>query len=1121
MSWSEFVWDPNLAGLTRVTLTTTSLAFDHESMPKQSNLTCETGIYCPSGNCCIPQAADLCDPAAPQLFVFADGMKGISTQRHVAACLCNQYPCDGFSYTCGITNFAQVCGVLNDQKTCSLGNAGTAKATGTTQGTDWAITINGDYLDPGGNWSLVGQQHTGWVHGVYSYDFSNYNINQAPNGPYPLSQWLSSICTQTSAAAPKGMDPVAGTRIRDSHILYGIVLDFYNQLYNDGYYSQHPNTRLTFQSSRYLSFGFKTYTTSNIFNLAGYLTHLYPTGLLPDPFLNALTAILQPPLAIQLPNSVYKVSLQLSYPQFVKFQAASDKDSFINAFLAGMLCDQQGQMGDLTAGQQWSPDNPVLAGVQVDSITAIELWDSSSQPNYLVTTGIAVDDWQKNWGTKYPNYIFATAQVTGAITKWSPMLAIYFQVFANASFDAETCWKIANPPRSAHSGALPVSCYNADCLDQKVCITDIQKYCPITYVPPPFETRTTTDNYLVSNNFADCYCYTSALAPISNPSPGNIGAMCFDKFCSPQFRQEFDLNDAKCKTTCEEVYKWMTGTGADQSQNASHMDWQRFEQICGKQFRPYTPATLNTGILVSGITATLLIGVMVFALAQHKSWPAARTWSRILMVSVFLMAVTGFLARDFAGLSNCNDTKPPSFQCTSRITKRPIPKQFCNYVLNCECLRDEDCPNGCLCASTSCQPQSGTRGFTTVQLQNRPMLIISGVLAGLFALALFLLYREEHWKINKFVFMAGVLGVAAIPLLYYWKHTTAEQVFSEPCQKGGVCEKDSDCQPGTRCVAGQCEALATGCPVANPAEPPAAILPTGSYIIQAKPYNQYLYPAIEAPVTIGNGQPAAIWVWNAEQKTLTSKMSQTGLNATLIAYDVCAAQGCSGTIYGQDISRVTPAPKFVLGENGTIYSVEARTYIVPDSNPCQKTPCPAGNCGYLTYSGSNADPQAWVFTACDPAKSCATSCGTCLPFTACDSSSQQCLPAKYSFYFFKDAGFQDPAPQQLNRYGPGNCVWAPASPPQPTTDTWFFDPVTGKIGVPKAAELTYNTISGVVIAVSPGQSLTRWRMGPDNLIYLDTPDNWFIGQDPADPTNVRLSMSATVAPRYLKAVPTQ
>lgn len=1139
MSWSDFHWDPVIPGCI-TTLTTTQLQFDNADLPKQTEARCQGEEHCPGDfPCCIPEPVNQCSAAAPQLFVFGDGKYGVTTvNTGDDACCCAPPPCtcSHVYYICGIRNMAQFCGVFNGEKTASLGQNGKATTTGTAQNIDWMITIPSDYASGNGNWSYIGQQQTGWAHAVYRYDFTDYNNTNAPNGPFLLQQWINDICTGKSTAAPNGMDPTGATRIRDAHVVYAIVLDFYNQMYNDGYYNTHaPDAREPFGSYNFFQFGFSSYTHTMIDNLVGYLNALYPTGVFPDAFRAALQTILVPPLAVQNPDHTYHVSFQLSYPEYQAYLQASDQTAYMNSLLAGMLRDTKAQMGNLVLGRQWSPDNPELANPSLDSITAIQLWDGSSQPSYLITSNIDTTDWNNNWATKYPNYYFATAQVTCTVKKWSPLLAVYFQVFAAATFDNATCQAIANPPDSHNPSTLPISCYQSDCVDVNQCKTDILSYCPMTYVPPPYSSRAITDQYLLSNKYSDCLCYTSALAPISNPTPGNVGAMCFDKYCTPQYRQDFDLNDAKCKGYCETVYDWLTGTGADQSQNASHMDWQRFQQICGSGYKPYSPANFNTGMLVTGAVGSIFLLLIWYAISKHRNYSSSKTKIVMGIIAALGVALTLFLGRDFAGLSNCDYTKH-KFECTSRITNRSIPKQFCNYVLNCECAVDQDCPDGCLCASGSCQPQSGKRTFTKVKNRNVPMLIVSIILVVLCWISMFALYKESHWQINKFVLGGILLLLGLAPILYFSLHTISEEVFSESCKKGGACTSDSDCISGSSCIGGQCEALTPGCPAANPVAPPQDVLDTGSYIIQSQERGFYLYPDNDNPAVLSTNvgrcnskhTSPQVWAYDSKLWKLTS-VDSSGITCTLIPYDVCANAGCKGTVYCQDISRVTPQPKFILGKSGTIYNLEAQAYLIPASGtPCQTVPCIFGNCYdttcsiFVTYTSNVSEASVWTFSPCDPKTTCTTSCGICPEYTFCTPDTLQCTPRNYNLYFYSSPTFSDPNPSIL--VFAANLLYftnVPPTPPTPGTGPWVYDPIQRTLSYNQGtnhSELSYND-QGLVIGVSPGYGM-KWRVGDDNVIYLDTADNYFLGANTAD--GVALSSSSYAPPiirKYVKFFP--
>jgi len=1013
MSWSNFVWDANSPRLV-VTLTTNNLVFDHFAENNQGNYQYDTGWACGDGIPCNPPTVkNTCNALAPQIVVFSDGLK--TNSSHANSCCYKDVCTMSTNNTCTLNNLIQVCGMLNGPQTCSLGQAGTANATGLTQGTDWDIGYSKDWVS--GNSQFESTVNQGWVRAVYGFDFSNYNMSQPPSNPFQLGNWLQGVCQGKSVSAPNGMDPIAATRIRDAHATYGILQEFFNQMYATGYYTNQPQARTIFlKTARFIEKGFAGYVSAVINGMLGQIESLYSsTAGAPQVLINALTQLLQPPHPIQQPNSVYQVSFQLNYLQYQAFVSSTDAAVYVSQLLASMLRDSQGTMTNLNEAGSWAPDDPRLDHITVDGITAIELWDSAAKPSYLVQSGIAVADWQSNWSTKYPNYMFATVQVTGTVTKWSPLLAVYFQVFLNASFDSATCQAIAAPVGSLHVATLPLTCFQSDC-DQsaQLCKTEIEKYCAVNYVPPDYTSRDTTDYYLMGKYSNDCLCYASDLAPVSNPKPGNIGAMCFDNHCSAQTRQEFGITDTQCKDYCQEVWGWLNNQGADQSQNATHMDWLRFQQICGSNYRPYTPAAVNWSVAICGVVGTVLSAILLYALTRHRKYSSTKTKIVLVIAVGTLLAVTAFLSRDMAGLSSCGGGS--QFECRSRYTHLKLPKQFCSYVLNCECQFDQDCPSGCLCASSTCVPETGKRGFETKTTRNWVLIIIWSLLCVLFFTAAGVLYHESHWKINKFWFIAGIATVGILPLVFLALKTTSEKVFTESCQKGGTCKTDQDCPTGgARCINGQCEALPAGCPVTNAVGPPDAgsTLPSGSYFIQSKARYLHLVPENGAPARLipstGNtgNTPLPIWVLDTVKNHLiAADMNQ--ISCTLVPYDLCEAKNCTGIIYCQNMNTTIPVPQFFLTQNGSLYNVEAGAYLIPDTRPCASIPCAMGDClsnsgfQYVTYT---TDPVAaanqWIFTACDPTGTCHTSCGVCPPFMTCVH--QNCQVAVYQLQVFFSA----------------------------------------------------------------------------------------------------------------------
>jgi len=957
MSWAKPNYDPNTPYF-EAQLSTQDLQYKSKTTKFQPKVVCYGECVQNPDECdnCKPDFQDLCSTEAPEILRMLGPL--VDTGQDIP---CDDPPWDDNKEVCN-QDLTQICGVLDGVSTCSLGTSGSGVCNFTcVQNQNWAIT---DPTNP----------LYGWVQCVYQYDFTNYNQdNVNNNGPLNFSQWLISMCTGQSSSAPNGMDPIYVNRIRDSNFIYASVLDFYNQMYcTGGFYELHPESN-PFRNIKYFESGFSWFISSFISTLFSYFSSLYSPPVIPDELQKVLDAILIPPTALGN-NDTYTVSVQLSYTQYQAYLKESDQAGFITKYVTGMLRDTGATITDNKSNQSWSANDPVFINPTVDHITAVQL-----EPTYLYTV-FSVSDWN-TVPTKYPNYIFATVQVTVTVSVWSPLLVVYFSMNSLPDFSSNTCKIISQPAGFPHQSTIPVSCFLNDCLEGKTaCIQDMENFCNLLYVPPSYVSRTTTDTYLVTNNQANCLCYASKLPPISSPSGGNLGAMCFDLNCTdPNLRNYFNLTDNTCKAYCQEVDGWITSTGSDQSQDAENLNGQYFYQVCGKNITPYTPSEYSVPILITGVAIAVLSGFLVFSLSKYKSYTGVKTVVLITITVLVFLAITIFFGRDMAGLSDCDGKK---FTCTSRITKKNIPREFCNYTMNCECVSDRDCPKSCLCASSSCQPLSGGRKSKIVKKRNMNyiMLTISIIMFILFSVSLIYLYKDYHWKISKPVFITLVLMIGIIPVIYYLYDglkSRSEKVFTGTCIEAGQCFSNADCANGESCVNGYCENLPKGCPIPGLSPPPPKSLEKGEYSIQYVSGSIILdlYPYKDSPaiLTASNslcGISPQVWSYDPATNSLTGidQKVAPGTACTMIPQDTCLQKPCGGIIYCKDITNLNIDSHFILGQN-TIYSIEAQAYLVPDLSSCQTTPCASGSCTigsctvvYVTYDTNAVSAPVWTIT---------------------------------------------------------------------------------------------------------------------------------------------------------------
>lgn len=820
MSWSNFVYDVNTPAVT-ATLTTLALQLDPpggQQTPGSS--TCDFK-QCAHGLCKVNGPAECddvlqYDTSCPPNKVMLD----INIDVPNATDSCTDRAGTYFTICRFPTTYT--CAGLNGSATCSLG-----QATGNCPNNSCIYQQT---------WQSVPLQphafENGWTICSYNFDYTLYNhAGAGPSGvgPVSLANWVNDLYSAHSAAAPGGFHPVAKNRVRDAHFVYASLYDFYNQLYNTGYYQGNPSVNQFFNID-YLNTTMQSmdqFTKGVLDRLKILLTPSYPNGF-PQDLYDNVYAVLQLPQP-NLTNDQYTVTFNLTYSQYQLYKGVGDQGALLANYLNAILRDNQSNMTNQITGQSWQPmgmsfkSNPT-----VNSITALQLVDVNGNPAYIKTTGIDPNTFTS---AAYPGYIFGVISVTATVDVWSPMLVIYFQALNSLiTFSPQTCQAIAlhSGSGSNYPSTIPGACFIQDCADPVKCKQDMTNFCSIFYSPPNYLSRVTTDKFLVSRNYPGCYCFTSTLPPAIDQTPGNPAAMCFDTSCTPALRGMFNLDDVTCKNYCSTVWDWMTSADpAKQSANKESFDSVRFSQLCGQEFQPYTPTQVNWSVGAAGGAATILVALLSYSLCQHYNIGAGKTTLIIIGVTIILVGLAVFLARDMAGIAICNGRE---MVCQSRITNRTIPNQFCNYTLNCECQLDSDCgSSNCKCASSTCFPVTGTRPTATVKVRqaNIPFLIVSVIVILALPISLIYSYRDHHWNIPRPIFY-GLVGLTALLPLGYILYTTLKKVdrlvftgscaavntnvCSPPCGAGQVCYRNSCCQPGRCQSGGRCDSSTSdGC----------------------------------------------------------------------------------------------------------------------------------------------------------------------------------------------------------------------------------------------------------------------------------------------------------------------
>lgn len=790
MSWSNFSFDiftPSISG----TLTTQTLQIDNLS--KNSAIgTCNTACQCdPDPPICFKNGTPLCIPTFQN--TCGSGITMIATSNETPVFL--SYSDNGCPHCCSAgvckdqSHFAscqttqnQYCGNLNGKTTCTLGEYGIGNCPG------GMCSSTGPNL----NWSPspgvlpTNSNMPGWIICEYSYDFSSFwqaTYNQ-------FSYFVLDIISQKSSpGAPSGMDKSVLTRIRDSNLVYACIYDFYNRLFNTGYYFNNPAMN-PLNTIDFISSGFVSTVSDIVQTLENYI---FINQSIPPSLDQSIRNSLIPPQAIQNGDS-YSLSIQLSYSQYQQYLASGNPNGYLENCINAFLKDSQGKMTNNGINIPIAP--LVLTNATVVSISAIQLVDSNGNPLYSYKTNIKPADFTVS---NYSGYIFATAQIIANIENWSPMLLIYcINTLSTISFSPNTCALIAT-----QINTIPSKCYDTCSSSGSSCLDYIEKFCSINYQIPSQFNQGLADNSLLSLNDPDCLCYNSYLTPAGQGFQQGVPAsMCFDTHCSDSFRAKLGITDQQCPQYCDEVWDWYNGSGQDKSRRPDFLDQTRYAQLCGKM-PTMQPAQINSSILVTGIITTILGGLLTFSIAKHSKLSSMKTFLFIVLIILILGSLTAFFSRDLAGISKgCSGDKAPyKFICESRITKINLPNQFCNFQEACECVgRTGDCPNGCQCASTVCLPSSGKRPYTTIRkTRPNPILITLGCIVGIILPSILIyLHEDYHWPISKtkFSIIMILIGIACLGYTAYSATRKFEElVFDGPCSGTGPMPSPTGCNP--------------------------------------------------------------------------------------------------------------------------------------------------------------------------------------------------------------------------------------------------------------------------------------------------------------------------------------
>ena len=807
MSWSEINFDiftPKVYG----TLTTTNMIYNGLNTINTPVLTCQ------STQCCHSEQNCNCNITFPNLCVQTQNKPAISwtqTPLTFSGNYGDECSCEGENvyYAICQQSQTQTCADFDGVKTCTLGTNGTSNCLNGT-----CIYSMGN--PTGANWGTPNSQTAGWVICEYNYDFSKLSYETYQE----YANWLNAIWTgQGNASVPKGFDASSLTRIRDTNFSYACVLDFYNQIYNTGFYASNPSSN-NFFNFDFLSNSIQKYVQNITVNLGNMV---FETTAIPTNLQNAITQACVLPSIVQNGDQ-YNIIMNLSYSQMQEAKAGNLND-YVQNCLNTLLKDANGIM--LQNGENVNISLPTFINSYLTTYSAIQIIDGNNNPYYGLVTNIEPGSFNSAY---YNGYIFAYCQVSTVIQSWSPMLVMY-AVLTNPSltFSQTACSTI-----STQIHTIPLKCYETCGTN---CLQNIDNYCTISYTPPKNINSVLAQQTLFLDSSDQCHCYNSFLVPAGQtPSIGNFASMCFANSCDSKMKQMFGLTDQDCAQYCQEVGNWAENNDMREPSDFNIPD---FNRICG--YIPQTqPLSYNSSVLSTGIVMTILMTMLTFSICKHKNYSSFKTTLFVFVVFATFSALTGFFTRDLAGTGFCastNDFKY-KFVCQSRLSKISLPSYFCNYQEACECVSNSDCPSGCgICASTFCIPSSGSRQ-TKVVSKARPnviMIIFSVISCVILPFVLIYLHDDNHWILSKKVFsviaiLVGIIGLifTIVQAIKKYKQTVVvgacnvvPNTCNPPCGENEVCNNQGVCvcaknpcvlgnQCGTDGCGNSCGTCATG-----------------------------------------------------------------------------------------------------------------------------------------------------------------------------------------------------------------------------------------------------------------------------------------------------------------------
>jgi len=534
-------------------------------------------------------------------------------------------------------------------------------------------------------------------------------------------------------------DDDAKDYIANFSVLYAIISQFYNQIYQMGPYSNRSTfNNFTRESNVYLPDNLQifknNFITSNV---------TFYNSVLSTPLQNKIDGILQN--ILQFPKIIKKNNIyymKLYFPSHIStahIDPSGDWGLRVNNFF-------QTTDSGIKLKNPYKFSFSRLSPTNMNVLTSTTNITKSSPYNSIYFLGSGVGDTPDN-------RMGLTVNFECEISNFSVM-SIAYMLLHNPEIDRSLICTKSRP-----FGLLPADgCITEDKTSLAI-KEDLATFCVRDSVLTGFAlSRNEMQKLFLNINSKFCTCYRNSVSPPDTQHPDKIG-QCFSRSCDDELmRNTFNLNQESCEPNCGNACFLMNNSNPTQQPlNKADFNETRYFNICGERckFQIGKAEPFNKKVLIMLSMLGLIVIFYLFILFKNRKY---RVSSIVFMLSTFLIIyipILLFLANFFSGFSLCNKLGQESicFRNQTFIDKlfniqaRKIPKEFCSDIFNCECFVDNDCgdKNQFECRSGTCIPRDGNgRETETVKTRNIKIFdIIVGMIFIVFVVLTFIQLRKH------------------------------------------------------------------------------------------------------------------------------------------------------------------------------------------------------------------------------------------------------------------------------------------------------------------------------------------------------------------------------------------